>query len=212
MSRIALPAAVPVSRGCSVAQGDALPFQLVHDVLQILHGPGEPVDAGDGQRGRIVGADVDGTEMPLAAAITISAHEGQYPALIRMLARCRHLGGWHPVGQEAFMRLLPVLLASVSALGVAAACSPARADWDDNDGWGHHEWHEQQEQRWREHEWREHEWHERQRQSYYAAPPPAYSYAPQGYYVAPPAAYYAPPPPPIYQAPGVSIGFEFGFR
>ncbi len=112
------------------------------------------------------------------------------------------------------MRLLPVLLASVSAMGMAAACSPARADWDD-DGWRHHEWHEQQERRWREHEWRE-----RQRQSYYAAPPviysappPAYSYAPRGYYAVPPAAYYAPPPPPpIYQSPGVSIGFGFGFR
>jgi len=108
------------------------------------------------------------------------------------------------------MRLLPILLASVSALGVAAACSPARADWDD-DGWRHHEWHEQQERRWREHEWRE-----RQRQSYYAPPPviysapPAYSYAPRGYYAVPPAAYYAPPP--IYQNPGVSIGFGFGFR
>ncbi len=112
------------------------------------------------------------------------------------------------------MRLFPVLLASVSALGVAAACSPARAQWDDDDGWRHHEWHEQQERRWREHEWRE-----RQRQSYYAAPPviyaappPAYSYAPRGYYAAPPPAYYAPPPPPIYQNPGVSIGFGFGFR
>ena len=118
------------------------------------------------------------------------------------------------------MRLLPVLLASVSVLGVAAACSPARAQWDDNDGWRRHEWHEQQERRWREHEWREHEWRERQRQSYYAAPPmvysappPAYFYAPQGYYAAPPAAYYARPPlRPIYQNPGVSIGFGFGFR
>jgi hypothetical protein len=113
------------------------------------------------------------------------------------------------------MRLLPVLLASVSAMGVAAACSPARADWDD--GWRRHEWHEQQERRWREHDWREHEWREHQRQSYYAAPPviysvpqPAYPYAPQGYYAVPPAAYYAPPP--IYQNPGVSIGFGFGFR
>ena len=111
------------------------------------------------------------------------------------------------------MRLFPVLLASVGVLGVAATCSPARADWDD-DGWRHHEWHEHQERRWREHEWRE-----RQRQSYHAAPPviysvpPAYSYTPQGYYVAPPPAYYAPPPPPpIYQNPGVSVGFGFGFR
>ena len=116
------------------------------------------------------------------------------------------------------MRLFPVLLASVSALGVAAACSPARAQWDDNDGWRRHEWREHQERRWREHEWREHEWRERQRQSYYAAPPviypapPAYSYAPQGYYAVPPAGYYAPPPPPIYQNPGVSVGFGFGFR
>ena len=107
------------------------------------------------------------------------------------------------------MRLLPILLASVSALGVAAACSPARAGWDD-DGWRHHKWHEQQERRWREHEWRE-----RQRQSYYAPPPviysapPTYSYAPRGYYAVPPAASYAPP---IYQNPGVSIGFGFGFR
>ena len=117
------------------------------------------------------------------------------------------------------MRLLPVLLASIGALGVAAACSPARAQWDD-DGWRRHEWREHQEQRWREHEWHEHEWRERQRQSYYApppvvysAPPPAYSYAPQGYYAAPPAAYYArPQQPPFYQNPGVSVGFGFGFR
>ena len=117
------------------------------------------------------------------------------------------------------MRLLPVLLASIGALGAAAACSPARAQWDDNDGWRRHEWREHQEQRWREHEWREHEWRERQRQSYYAppviysAPPPAYSYAPQGYYAAPPAAYYVrPQQPPLYQNPGVSVDFGFGFR
>lgn len=122
------------------------------------------------------------------------------------------------------MRLLPVLLASISALSIAAACSPARAEWDGDDGWRRHEWREHREQRWREHEWREHEWRERQRQSYYAPPPavfaapPAYSYAPPGYYAprayyAPPAVYYAPQPqPPIYQNPGVSIGFGFGFR
>jgi hypothetical protein len=118
------------------------------------------------------------------------------------------------------MRLLPVLLASISAFGVAAAYSPAQAQWDDNDGWRRHEWREHQEQRWREHEWREHEWRARQRQSYFAPPPViysapglGYSYAPQGYYPAPPPAYYAPPPqPPIYQNPGVSIGFGFGFR
>lgn len=114
------------------------------------------------------------------------------------------------------MRLLPVLLASIGALGIATAASPARADWDGDDGWRRHEWREHQEQRWREHEWREHEWRERQRQSYYAAPPviyspPAYSYAPPAYYAAPPAAYYAPPRP-IYRDPGVSIGFGFGFR
>jgi hypothetical protein len=107
------------------------------------------------------------------------------------------------------MRLLPVLLASIGALGATAACSPARAQWDDNDGWRRHEW--------REHEWREHDWRERQRQSYapppviYAPPPLAYSYAPPAYYAPPPAAYYAPPPP-LYQNPGVSIGFGFGFR
>ena len=121
------------------------------------------------------------------------------------------------------MRLLPVLLAAVGALGVAAACAPARAEWDD-DGWRHHEWRERQ---WQEQRWREHEWRERQRQSYapppviYARPPLAYSYAPPAYYAAPPPAYYAPPPaayyappppPPIYQNPGVSIGFGFGFQ
>ena len=112
------------------------------------------------------------------------------------------------------MRLLPVLLASIGALGVAAAASPARAEWDGDDGWSHQEWHERQQHR-REHAWREHQWRDRQRQSYYAAPPviyspPAYSYAPPAYY-APPAGYYAPPRP-VYQDPGVSIGFGFGFR
>ena len=44
-----MPAAVPVSTGCSVAQSYTLPFQLMHDVLQVFHRPGEPVDAGDDQ-------------------------------------------------------------------------------------------------------------------------------------------------------------------
>ncbi len=118
------------------------------------------------------------------------------------------------------MRLLPVLLASISTLGFALTCSAARAEWD-NYGWRRHEWREQQEQRWREHEWREHEWRERQRRSYYApppviysVPPPGYRYAPWGYYAAPPAAYYVPlpQPPVIYQNPGVSIGLGFRFR
>ena len=79
------------------------------------------------------------------------------------------------------MRLLPIFLVSIGALGIAAASSPARADWD-GDGWRRHEWreHEWREQRWREHERREHEW--RERQAYGAPPviyaPPAYSYAP----------------------------------
>lgn len=112
------------------------------------------------------------------------------------------------------MRLLPVLLASIGALGIAAAAAPARAEWDGDDGWRHQQWHERQEQHRRDHEerehaWRDHEWRDRQRQSYYAAPPviysppPAYSYAPPAYYA---------PPRPIYQDPGVSIGFGFGFR
>ncbi len=117
------------------------------------------------------------------------------------------------------MRLVPVLLVSIGVLGVAAAHSPARAEWGD-DGWRHHEWreHEWREQRWRDHEWREHEWRERQRQSYAPPPviygaPPAYSYTPPAYYAPPPTAYYAPlPQPPVYQNPGVSIGFGFGFR
>ena len=113
------------------------------------------------------------------------------------------------------MRIVPVILAALGALGVAAASSPARAEWDDHDGWHQHEWRERQsrEQRWHEHEWRERQWRG------YApapavvyAPPPAAYYAPlpPPYYAAPPAAYYPPPPPqPVYEAPGVSIGFSF---
>ena len=49
-SRNALPAAVAVSTGCSVAFSLApFAFQLVHDVLQVLHRSGEPVDASDHQ-------------------------------------------------------------------------------------------------------------------------------------------------------------------
>jgi hypothetical protein len=45
MSRDALPAAAPMSTGCSVARRPTPFFQLVHDVLQVLHRAGEPVDA-----------------------------------------------------------------------------------------------------------------------------------------------------------------------
>jgi len=89
-------------------------------------------------------------------------------------------------GQEKIMRAVTAVMAAVGVLGVLAASVSARADEDDYGGWRRHEW--------REHQWREHEWHG------YASPPVAY--APPGYY--------APPPPPtIYEAPGLSIGFEF---
>jgi hypothetical protein len=110
------------------------------------------------------------------------------------------------------MRITPLVIAAIGLLGIAAASSPARADWDDDDdGWRRHEWREH---RWREHEWRGQYWHQ------YAPPPPVvyvpppvrYYSVPAPSYYAPPPAYYVPPPPPVYAAPGVSIGFGFGFR
>lgn len=108
------------------------------------------------------------------------------------------------------MRAITAVMAAVGLFGAVAASAPARAHEDGYDGG------------WRRHEWREHEWRERAWQTYgpppiayappgYYAPPPAY-YVPQppAYYPAPPAAYYAPPPPPpVYEAPGLSIGFGF---
>jgi hypothetical protein len=50
MSRNAFPAAVAVSIGCSVARS-AAPFRLQrpHDVLEVAHGAGQAVNAGDDQ-------------------------------------------------------------------------------------------------------------------------------------------------------------------
>ena len=105
-----------------------------------------------------------------------------------------------------------MLVVAVGVLSVAAVSSPARADWDDHDddGWRRHELreHQWQEQRWREHEWRERAWRA------YAPPPVVYA-LPPAYYVPapPPGVVYAPPAPlPAYEAPGLSIGFGFGFR
>jgi len=120
------------------------------------------------------------------------------------------------------MRVITAAMALSGALSVVAAGAPAQAHEDENDGgWRQHEWREHQ---WREQRWREHEWHERARQAYapppvfyappsYNVPPAAYYVPPPGYYAVPPRVYYAPPPPPpIYEPPGVSIGFGFGFR
>lgn len=110
------------------------------------------------------------------------------------------------------MRVIPVLLAAAGALGVVAAAStPARADWDDHDGWRRHEWreHEWRERRWREHEWRERAWGAYAPPPAYYVPPPVVYAPPPAYYVPPPAYYAPPPPPPVYGAPGVSIGFGF---
>ncbi len=102
------------------------------------------------------------------------------------------------------MRVFSVVLAAAGALGALIATPPARADWNDDGGWRHHEWREQA--------WRQHEWLERQWRGYR---PPMVVYAPAPTYYVPPPFYYAPPPaavywpPPVYQAPGVSIGFSF---
>ncbi len=44
-----MPAAVPVSTGCSVAQCHAAALQLVYDVLQVSHRADEAIDAGHNQ-------------------------------------------------------------------------------------------------------------------------------------------------------------------
>ena len=116
------------------------------------------------------------------------------------------------------MRAITATMAVVGIFGILAASVPAQADEDDYEGgWRHHE---QREHQWREQRWREHEWRERGWQAYhpplaYAPPgyyprPPAYYVPPPVYYAAPPTEYYAsPPPPPVYAAPGLSIGFGF---
>ena len=91
---------------------------------------------------------------------------------------------------EVAMRIVPIVLAAVGIMGFVAAASPARADWDDHDGWRRQEGHEHggREHQWREQRWRDHEWRERAYRGYAPpviyAPPPAYYYAPpqQRYY------------------------------
>jgi len=119
------------------------------------------------------------------------------------------------------MRVIAAAMAAVGVLSVVAASAPAQAQEDGYDGgWRRPEWREHQR---REQRWREHEWHERARQAYapppvlyappsYNVPPAAYYVPPPGYYAVPPREYYAPLPPPIYEPPGVSIRFGFGFR
>lgn len=115
------------------------------------------------------------------------------------------------------MRAITAVMAAISLLGVITAGAPARADEDEHGGWRRHEhrWRGEDEDRWREHRWGEHRW------LGYGQPPVAYAppgyYAVPRYYAAPPPAYYAappayylpPPPPPVYSAPGFSIGFGF---
>jgi hypothetical protein len=55
--------------GC--AQGDTTLLQLMHDVLQVLHGPGEPVDAGDDQG--IAGLHEVEQRLQLGPAVTPAA-------------------------------------------------------------------------------------------------------------------------------------------
>jgi len=112
------------------------------------------------------------------------------------------------------MRAITVVMAAVGVFGVLAASAPAWADGDDYDGgWRRHEWREHQ---WREHEWRERAWHAYAPPplayappGYYAPPPAYYVPPPPAYYAAPPTYYAPPPPPPVYEAPGLSIGFRF---
>lgn len=110
------------------------------------------------------------------------------------------------------MRTVMTVIATLGFVGLMTANGPAHADEDDyGGGWRRHEWQEHQ---WREQRWREHEWRERIWQAYRPpvvyVPPGYYASPPPTYYVAPPPAYYAPPPPPpVYAAPGVSIGFGF---
>ncbi len=73
-------------------------------------------------------------------------------------------------------------LAIAGSMVLLAVASPAKADWDDHG--------------WREHHWPGPRW---------GWGPPAYYYSPPVVYASPPV-YYAPPPPPVYYAPGVSLG------
>ena len=115
------------------------------------------------------------------------------------------------------MRISQVFLAAVAISGLVVASGPARAEWDDDDGWRHHEFHEQlrheRADRWQAR--REQRWQERYQAPAYIAGPPVHYAPPPVYYAAPPA-YYAPPPPvfyaprrPAHREPGFSIGFEF---
>jgi hypothetical protein len=88
------------------------------------------------------------------------------------------------------MRFSRIIVATLGIVGIAAAASPVRADWDGDGGWRRRAWQEQH--------WRVHHWH--------AYPPPYVYYAP------PPVYYYAPPPPPVYVAPGLSVGVTIPFR
>ncbi len=109
------------------------------------------------------------------------------------------------------MRIVPVVLAAVGVLSFVAASSPARADWDDHNGWRWQEGREHarqeherawQQHQWREQRWREREWHER---AYGAYGPPRVIYS------TPPTYYYAPSPPPYYRQGGFA-GFGFNVR
>ncbi len=108
------------------------------------------------------------------------------------------------------MRIAPLVIAAIGLVAIAGASSPARADWDNDDGWRRHEW--------LEHRWREREWRAQYRHQYAPPPPVVYVPPPVRYYSVPAPSYYAPPPvyyvppPPLYAAPGVSIGLGFGFR
>lgn len=112
------------------------------------------------------------------------------------------------------MSISQVFLAAVAISGLVVASGPARAEWDD--GWRHHEFHEQL-RRERADRWqarREHEWRERYEAPAYVAEPPVQYAPPPVYYAAPPAYYARPPviyapPRPAYREPGFSIGFEF---
>jgi hypothetical protein len=68
MSRNALPAALPVSTGCSVAfQGDTSGLELVHDVLEVLERAGQTVDASNNER--VAGTQKVEQHLQLGAAI-----------------------------------------------------------------------------------------------------------------------------------------------
>ena len=88
MSRNALPAAVPVSTGCSVARR-ATPFclQLVDDVLQVLQRAREPIDARDHQRvaaaARIRAAACSSVRPSRRVPLAFSARTTPQPAALR---------------------------------------------------------------------------------------------------------------------------------